>query len=116
MNTVCLTGRLTRDPDLRELSDATSVCNMRLAVDEGRDRDPVYIDVATFGRQAEACVRYLAKGRFVEVSGRLRYSEWETRDGSKRSKHEVIGRVQFGPDRPHGSEELAPNGEEDPDA
>ena len=116
MNTICLTGRLTRDPELRALPDVTPLCFLRLAVDGGRDRDPVYIDVTTFGAGAEACARYLAKGRYVEVEGRLRYNEWEAKDGTRRSKHEVIGRVQFGPDRPRESDEPATDGEQDPDA
>lgn len=51
--------------------------------------------MVTFGKQAEACAKHLGKGRQVAVSGRLHYSEWESSDGSKHSKHEVLGRVQF---------------------
>jgi single-stranded DNA-binding protein len=43
--------------------------------------------------------QYLSKGRYVEVEGRLNYSEWEI-DGAKRSKHEVVGTITFGPDKP----------------
>ena len=53
------------------------------------------VDVSTFDKQAEACARYLAKGRQVAVDGRLVYREWETEDGTKRSKHSVIGRVEL---------------------
>jgi single-strand DNA-binding protein len=55
-----------------------------------------FIDVATFGGGAEACAAYLVRGRQVAVTGRLVYREWEAEDGSKRSKHQVIGRVAFG--------------------
>jgi single-strand DNA-binding protein len=56
----------------------------------------MYIDVATFGAGADACAQYLEKGRQVAVTGRLSYRTWEAKDGSKRSKHQVIGNVSFG--------------------
>ncbi len=68
---------------------------MRVAVNGIREGEVTYVDVVAFEKQAEACAAHLAKGREVAVSGRLSYSEWQADDGSKRSKHEVIGRVQF---------------------
>ena len=91
MNNVSLTGRLTRDPEMRSTADDADVCAMRLAVD-GPDDSPTYIDVTAFGGLAANCGEYLAKGRPIAVSGRLSYGEWETKDGDKRSKHEVIAR------------------------
>ena len=101
MNHVSMIGRLTRDPELKKLGDSDrDVCELRLAVDngksrEGEDRDATFIDVSTFDRQAEACAEHLSKGRQVAVEGRLVYREWQAEDGSKRSKHQVIGRVEF---------------------
>jgi single-stranded DNA-binding protein len=46
--------------------------------------------------RTDACAEHLAKGRQVAVTGRLTYREWEAKDGSKRSKHQVIGQVHFG--------------------
>ena len=97
MNSVNLIGNLTRDPELRRTESGTSICNMRLAINGIRENEVTYIDVVTFEKQAEACAQYLTKGRKVAVTGRLSYSEWEADDGTKRSKHEVIGRVQFLP-------------------
>lgn len=95
MNHVSLIGRLTRDPELRQMGDTDrQVCEMRIAVDNG-DNDATFIDVATFDKQAKSCAEYLSKGRQVAVEGRLVYNEWEAEDGTKRSKHSVIGRVQF---------------------
>ncbi len=96
MNTINLTGRLTRDPELRSLADGGSVCKMRLAVDRmGRSNDVGYIDVTSFGKQGEACARVLSQGWLVAVEGRLEYSQWEAPDGAKRSAHSVIGHVEF---------------------
>jgi single-strand DNA-binding protein len=98
MNNVSLTGNLTRDPELRSAKGGP-VCQLRLAVDNpgrgGEPGAPTYVDVATFGKHAEACAAHLVKGRQVAVSGRLVFREWEARDGSKRSAHEVRGRVEF---------------------
>jgi single-strand DNA-binding protein len=94
INSVTLVGRLTAEPTLRELPDGKPVCELRLAVNDVREQ-PMFIDVCTFGAGAEACAEYLAKGRQVGVVGRLSYREWE-KDGAKRSKHEVVGRILFG--------------------
>jgi single-strand DNA-binding protein len=101
MNQVNLIGRLTRDPELRKLGDSDrDVCELRIAVDNGKsrdgaDREATFVDVSTFDAAARACTEHLNKGRQVAVSGRLVYRQWEADDGSKRSKHSVIGRVEF---------------------
>ncbi|HTQ67859.1 MAG TPA: single-stranded DNA-binding protein [Solirubrobacteraceae bacterium] len=102
VNSITLVGHLTNDPVLRRLPDERSVCDLRLAVNDQRDQPPLFIDVATFGASAEACAKYLTKGRAVAVTGRLTYRQWEADDGTKRSKHQVIGPVRFGgrPDEP----------------
>lgn len=96
VNQITLVGHLTSDPVLKQLDDQRKVCNLRIAVNDVKDQPPLFIDVATFGTQADACKRFLTKGRAVAVTGRLVYREWETDDGTRRSKHYVIGRVQFG--------------------
>ncbi|HTB50936.1 MAG TPA: single-stranded DNA-binding protein [Solirubrobacteraceae bacterium] len=54
VNQVVLVGQLPRDPELRELPDGEPVCNLRLAVNDRRaDQDPLFIDHAAFGREAE---------------------------------------------------------------
>ncbi len=95
MNTVTLIGNLTRDPEMRGNGE-NRVCRMRLADSNGFKDDPLYIDVAAFGRQAETCQRYLSKGRAVAISGRLRFREWEAEGGGKRSAHSIAAdRVDF---------------------
>jgi len=95
VNSIVLVGHLTADPVLRALANGQSVCDLRLAVNDQPDK-PVFVDVATFGPGAEACAQYLTKGRPVAVTGRLTFREWETKDGNKRSKHQVVGHVAFG--------------------
>ena len=104
INSVVITGNLTRDPELRHTGGGTSVCGMRVAVNSRRKDGsgnwidkPNYFDVTVFGAQGENCANYLSKGRPVAVEGRLDWSEWEAKDGSgKRSKVEIIANtVQF---------------------
>lgn len=107
LNTIALVGRLARDPELRATSNGRPVCDLRLAVD-GRGEEPAcFVDVVCFDAGAEACERYLTKGRLVAVDGRLVLDEWTSPDGEKRSRHKVIGQVKFLPDgnRP-GREEV----------
>jgi single-strand DNA-binding protein len=106
VNNITLVGNLTANPILKELSDGQKVCDMRLAVNDQKDQPPLFIDVSTFGASAEACAKYLAKGRAIAVSGRLVYREWEADDGTRHSKHHVIGRVRFG-GRPDDDSEIA---------
>ena len=68
---------------------------MRLADRMGCGNATGYVDVASFGKPAEAAAKVLTQGWLVAVSGRLEDAEWETADGAKRSGHEVIGHVEF---------------------
>ncbi len=88
-----LTGRLTQDVTVREHGD-TKIAQLRLAVARGRDkngedRGADFVDVVCFGRQAQVCADYLAKGRRIAVDGRLHHDEWES-DNGRRQKLEVI--------------------------
>lgn len=103
LNKVFMIGRLTKDPELRYLPNGTPKAELRLATSreyKGRDgqqqKDVCYIDVVVWSRQAEIAKQYLSKGRQVFVEGRLDFQEWEGKDGSRRSKHEIVAdRVQF---------------------
>jgi single-strand DNA-binding protein len=95
MNNLSLVGNLTRDPVLRYTPSGEAVCDLRIAVDALGDTPPLYLDLATFGPQAEACTRHLAKGRQIALTGRLVYHEWQAPDGTFRSRHSAVGRVEF---------------------
>jgi single-strand DNA-binding protein len=100
VNSLNLTGRLTKDPELRSMPDGRPVCELRIACDSPGDNSPLYLDIATFDKQAQACAQYLSKGREIGFTGRLVYREWKADDGSRRSKHSAIGRVEFIGSRP----------------
>jgi single-strand DNA-binding protein len=104
INRVVLVGNLTRDPELRHTPSGTPVCSLRIAVND-RKRDesgnwidaPNYFSISVFGNQAESCAQYLSKGRPVGVDGKLRWREWEAKDGGgKREAVEIVAdSVQF---------------------
>jgi single-strand DNA-binding protein len=104
INSVVIVGNLTRDPELRATPSGTSVCSLRVAVND-RVKDPTsgewgdkpnYFDVDVFGGQGERCAQYLARGRQVAIAGRLRWREWETQDGQKRQAVSIVAdNVQF---------------------
>jgi single-strand DNA-binding protein len=101
-NKVILIGNLTRDPEMRYAPQGTSVCKFDLAVnrkykqaDESKE-EVMFISIVVFGKQADICGQYLNKGSNVLVEGRLQQNRWETEDGQKRSKHEVVAQsVRF---------------------
>lgn len=97
INRVCISGNLTREPEIRATASGTQVLSFGVAVNdrarnqqtgEWEDR-PNFIDCTMFGNYAGAMSRYLHKGDKVAIEGKLRWSQWE-RDGQKRSKVEVI--------------------------
>ena len=110
-NKVILIGNLTRDPELRYTPQGTSVCNFGIAVnrkykqgDEMKE-EVTFINIVVFGRQADTCGQYLNKGNPVLVEGRLQESRWETEEGQKRSKHEVVAQsVRFLPRKQSGTD------------
>lgn len=96
MNSVQLIGTLGQDPDLRTTGSGKAVCNLRLAISGRNDDDTTWLDVVVWERQAENCAKYLTKGKKVAVEGRLQTNGWETREGQKRTKLEVVAfRVDF---------------------
>lgn len=98
INRVNISGNLTRDPELRMTSGGTQVLGFGVAVNDRRRNPqtgewedyPNFVDCTLFGNRAEAMGRILRKGMKVAIEGKLRYSTWQDKNGSKRSKLEVI--------------------------
>lgn len=105
VNKVFLLGNLTRDPELKEISPGTTVCDLGIAVNEdytnkkGEKIESVsYFDVAVWNKAGEACNKFLEKGRLVHVEGRLKQDRWENDQGEGRSRVRVVANsVQFLP-------------------
>lgn len=102
INSVVITGNLTRDPDLRSTEGGTKVANLRVAVNGRRKNGneewvdkPNYFNVTVWGAQGQSCAEYLAKGRPVAVEGRLDFRERDTDDGHREYVSIVAETVQF---------------------
>lgn len=98
INRVILTGNLTRDAELKQTAGGMAIVSMRLAVNDRRKNATSgqwedvanFVDVTMFGSRGEAVSRFLTKGKAVAIDGKLRWHEWESAAGEKRSKLEVV--------------------------
>jgi len=104
VNKVILIGNLTRDPELRYTPKGMAIAKVGLAVnrkwknESGEAKDEVtFIDVDVFGKTAENINKWFAKGNPIMVIGRLKYDQWEDKNGSgKRSKLSIfVEQFQF---------------------
>lgn len=82
MNSICLLGRLTKDPELRNSNDGTSICVFTLAVDNAKD-ETLFINCSSFGEKADLMVKTLRKGSLITVDGRLTQRTYEKSNGEK---------------------------------
>jgi single-strand DNA-binding protein len=97
-NKVLLMGNLTRDPVLKYLPSQNAVvefgvaCNRKFRTASGEDREEVtFVDVTSFGKQAEVINQYFTKGKPIFIEGRLKYDSWEDKNGGgKRHKLTVV--------------------------
>jgi single-strand DNA-binding protein len=97
LNRVLLMGNLTRDPELRQTPSGTQVCEFGLAMnrqwrgqDGSKQEEVTFVDITAFAKTAELVSSYLSKGRRVFVEGRLKYDQWTSPEGQKRSKLSVV--------------------------
>lgn len=139
VNKVILIGNLGKDPEVRYTQGGQAVANLRIATSRSwtdkqsgqRKEETEWHDVEVWGKQAEQCGEYLAKGRQVYVEGRLKTDKWQDKQsGQERSRVKVVAdSVRFLGNRgagggaggsgrgSHGPEEMGPpGGFEEPDS
>jgi single-strand DNA-binding protein len=125
-NTTTITGNLTREPEIRYTREGKATVVFGVAVNRRFQKDGEwtesvsYFDVVVWQDQAENVAVSLMKGQRVIVTGRMEQRSWESEDGERRSKVEIVA-DEVGPslrfataevhkvDRQHGAEQ-APNG------
>ena len=92
VNRVLLTGRLTRDPEMRSLPSGKTVTQFSVATNDyrGGEEKPEYHDVVTWDRLAEICGQYLGKGQLVALEGRLQTRRWEDANKVRHWRTEVV--------------------------
>jgi single-strand DNA-binding protein len=104
VNKVILIGNLGKDPEIRYLPSGQPVATFSLATTEvfndrsgARQERTEWHNIEVWGKQAELCNQYLKKGRQVYLEGRIKYSQYEARDGSgKRYRTDIVAQsVRF---------------------
>jgi single-strand DNA-binding protein len=103
INKVILVGNLGQDPELKYTPGGAAVCNFSVATSEtwvdksGQKQDKTeWHRVVVWGKMAELCKQYLAKGRQAYIEGKLQTRSWEDKDGQKRYTTEINAvTVQF---------------------
>ena len=100
MNKVLLTGRLTRDPELRYTPNGKAVCNFTIATNRPvvRDGEKIadFINCIVWGKTAENLSKYQSKGSLVGIDGRLESRSYDDKDGNKRYVTEVqVEHIEF---------------------
>jgi single-strand DNA-binding protein len=99
VNKVILIGNLGKDPEVRYTSGGQGVANLRIATSRSwtdkasgqRKEETEWHDVEVWGKQAEQCGEYLAKGRQVFIEGRLKTDKWQDKtSGQERTRVKVV--------------------------
>ena len=94
MNKVILMGRLTRDPEMRQTQNGTSVCSFSIAVNRRFAKDGQqnadFINCTAWRQQAEFICKYFGKGAMISVVGNLQSRSWENQEGKKQYATDVV--------------------------
>ncbi|HSI20522.1 MAG TPA: single-stranded DNA-binding protein [Verrucomicrobiae bacterium] len=106
LNRIEVIGNLTRDPELRMTPNNQSITSFSVATNrryrdnagQWIDSPPEFHNIIVWGALGERCNQILHKGDRVYVSGRLQSSSWESPDGQKKSKTEIVADSIIGPD------------------
>ena len=114
MNTISITGRITKDPELRSTSSGKDVTSFVVAVDRPGVRDTTdFIPCVAWEQSARYLTTYGGKGRMVAVTGKLTQREWEDKTGQRRTTYEVLcDRVELIDSKPRQTADVSVSDEE----
>ncbi len=97
LNRAQLIGNVTKDPEQRTTTTGQSVCTFGVATNQQwtdaqgtKQQRAEFHNIVAWGKLADICKQYLAKGRRVFAEGRLQTREWEGQDGQKRRTTEIV--------------------------
>lgn len=119
VNKAILVGRLGKDPEIKYTPSGTAVTNFTIATSENfKDKDgqrqerTEWHRIVAFGKLAEICGEYLAKGKQVYIEGRIQTRSWDDKNGNKRYTTEIIANTMQMLGR---ADDTAKGGAESPD-
>jgi len=97
LNRAQLIGNVTRDPESRTTPSGQNVCSFSIATNsqwtdaQGQKQTKAeYHNIVAWGKLADICTQYLGKGRKIFLEGRMQTREYQTQDGQKRSRAEIV--------------------------
>lgn len=100
MNSICLLGRLTADPELRTTQTGIAVTGFKVAVDrsytpKGQEKQVDFIPVQAWRQTAEFVCKYFRKGQRIALTGSLQTRSYTDKEGNKRTAYEVVAEHVF---------------------
>lgn len=106
INTWLGCGRLTKNAELTTTQKGTSMSKFRMAVNDRRNDETLYLNVLCFGKMAESLNQHLVKGRLVGVQGKLKIDDYQDKDGNtKNSVCVMADEISLGPSNVVSTEE-----------
>lgn len=91
MNIAILTGRLTKDPELKTLDTGSTITSFTVAVDRGgKSKEADFIECKAWGKTGEFVSQYFSKGKPINLIGKIRTRTYEAQDGSKRKVTDIL--------------------------
>ena len=92
-NEVTFTGYLGRDPEANYTKNGTAITKFSIAVNQGKDKPAMWLNIETWKALAEECNERLKKGSFVEIKGRLVQDVWKDKEDHTRYSFKVTAQT-----------------------
>lgn len=115
LNRAMIIGNLTRDPEVRTIPSGQNVASFGVATNHAwtdsagqKQEKAEFHNIVAWGKLADICGQYLAKGRKVYIEGRIQSREWEAQDGTKKNRTEIVAETMIMLD---GKGNAAPGGQ-----
>lgn len=98
INTWLGCGRLTKDAEVSVTQKGTTMAKFRMAVNDRRNEDTLFLNVLCFGKMAEALKDHLTRGRLVGVQGKIKIDDYQDKDGNTKNSICVMAdEISLGP-------------------
>lgn len=105
INTWLGCGRLTKDAEISTTQKGTIMAKFRMAVNDRRNEDTLFLNILCFGKMAEALKDHLKKGRLIGVQGKLKIDDYQDKDGNQKNSVCIMAdEISLGPSGTVGQE------------
>lgn len=90
INNITILGRMVANAEVRSTNSGKMVTSFTVAVDNGKDQEPAWLDCIAWEQRAKFIAEYFPKGRMIALEGRLQTRTWTDKNGSKHKATEII--------------------------